>query len=82
LSSPQLVGRVPQLAGLVDALTGVGVTGSGVALVAGEPGVGKTRLVTEFAQLATAAGGPRSSGPTRPRCSGTARSARSRWTGT
>lgn len=56
MSAPRLIGRVSELAELVDALTRVDPTGSGVALVADEPGVGKTRLVTEFARLATAAG--------------------------
>jgi DNA-binding CsgD family transcriptional regulator/tetratricopeptide (TPR) repeat protein len=55
-SSPHLVGRASQLAGLVDALAEVAVAGSGVALVGGEPGVGKTRLVAEFTQRARAEG--------------------------
>jgi predicted ATPase len=56
VSSPRLAGRATELAGLVEALAEVAVAGSAVALVAGEPGAGKTRLITEFGVKATAAG--------------------------
>jgi DNA-binding SARP family transcriptional activator len=41
---------------LVQALTGVASSGRQVAFVTGEPGIGKTRLVTEFAHEAHARG--------------------------
>jgi DNA-binding CsgD family transcriptional regulator len=56
VSSPVLIGRVDELgrlrAGLRRAVDGQ----SGAMLVAGEAGVGKTRLVSEFADLARADG--------------------------
>jgi len=55
-SSPRLIGRASELDGLLDALAEVGTAGSAVALVAGEAGAGKTRLVTEFATRARAGG--------------------------
>ena len=56
VSSPRLAGRVVELGWLVDALAEATVAGSAVALVAGEPGVGKTRLLAEFADGARATG--------------------------
>ncbi|NTU79418.1 MAG: AAA family ATPase, partial [Chloroflexales bacterium] len=55
--APTLIGRQPQLAALrghfAQARAGVGQ----VVLLAGEAGVGKTRLLREFAQAAAAEGG-------------------------
>jgi predicted ATPase len=56
VSSPRLAGRARELAGLVEMLSEVTTAGSAVALVAGEPGAGKTRLVTEFGARARSAG--------------------------
>ena len=46
--SPVLVGRQAEMARLVEALEVAADGGSAVALVSGEAGVGKTRLVHEF----------------------------------
>jgi tetratricopeptide (TPR) repeat protein len=46
------VGRETQLAALVAAVASAGAGGRVVALVAGEPGIGKTRLVAEVAARA------------------------------
>ena len=51
-----LVGREQQLVALQDALTEVAVGDGRVVLVAGEPGIGKTRLAEEVAQQATRGG--------------------------
>jgi DNA-binding CsgD family transcriptional regulator/tetratricopeptide (TPR) repeat protein len=50
--SPVLIGRQAEMARLVEALAVAAEGGSSVALVAGEAGVGKTRLVCEFANRA------------------------------
>jgi hypothetical protein len=51
-----LIGRDPELRRLTAALEGV-LAGSGrLVRVVGEPGIGKTRLATETAQIATARG--------------------------
>jgi tetratricopeptide (TPR) repeat protein len=47
--SPILVGRLEQLSALDEALAAVGRGEPSVVLLGGETGVGKTRLVTEFA---------------------------------
>ncbi len=51
-----LIGREQQLVALQDALTEVAVGDGRVVLVAGEPGIGKTRLAEEVAQQATRGG--------------------------
>jgi tetratricopeptide (TPR) repeat protein len=56
VSSPRLVGRAGELAQLGAALERARAGSPAAVLVAGEAGVGKTRLVTEFAALATAGG--------------------------
>ena len=56
VSSPVLIGRVDELGRLRAALRRTIDGQSGAILVAGEAGVGKTRLVTEFADLARAEG--------------------------
>jgi DNA-binding NarL/FixJ family response regulator len=55
-TSPVLVGRIEQLAVLEGALGPSRRGGSSVILVGGEAGVGKSRLVSEFAGRARAAG--------------------------
>jgi ATP/maltotriose-dependent transcriptional regulator MalT len=55
-SSPVFVGRTAELAALGAALREAGDAESQTVLIAGEAGVGKTRLVTEFAGVATRAG--------------------------
>jgi DNA-binding CsgD family transcriptional regulator len=56
VSSPTFVGRAEQLATFDEALAGAARGEPAVLLVAGESGVGKTRLIGEFAGRATAAG--------------------------
>ena len=51
-ASPVLVGREHELARLVEALDAAIEGGAATALVGGEAGVGKTRLVQEFGMLA------------------------------
>src|SRR5260370_1086766 len=53
-----LVGRARELARLVDLLDSVARGEAAVALVSGDAGVGKTRLVTELAGPATGRGLP------------------------
>ena len=48
-----LVGREAELVSLLGQLTRAGRGEGGVALVAGEPGIGKTRLLAELAERAT-----------------------------
>jgi DNA-binding CsgD family transcriptional regulator len=55
-TSPVLVGRADQLAVLEAALGPSGHGGPSVVLVGGEAGVGKSRLASEFAARASAAG--------------------------
>jgi DNA-binding CsgD family transcriptional regulator len=55
-TSPVLVGRADQLAVLEAALGPSGHGGPSVVLVGGEAGVGKSRLASEFAVRASAAG--------------------------
>src|SRR6516162_1635102 len=50
VSSPVLVGRADQLSALDAALTGAGRGHPSAVLVGGEAGVGKTRLIREFAE--------------------------------
>ena len=55
-SSPVFVGRASELARLDDAYHRADTGHPSMILVAGDAGVGKTRLVTEFASRVTAAG--------------------------
>ena len=55
-TSPVLVGRTEELAVLEAALGPSGRGGPSVVLIGGEAGVGKSRLVSEFAARASAAG--------------------------
>jgi DNA-binding CsgD family transcriptional regulator/tetratricopeptide (TPR) repeat protein len=55
-TSPVLVGREEQLATLETALGSSGKDGPSVVLIGGEAGVGKSRLVREFATRAQATG--------------------------
>jgi tetratricopeptide (TPR) repeat protein len=57
ISSPVLVGRAAELARLASALDRAAAGEPCAVMVAGEAGVGKTRLLTEFARHAEAAGG-------------------------
>src|SRR6202035_3333173 len=54
--APVLVGRDEQMAALDAALDSVRQGGPAAVLLGGEAGVGKSRLVSEFGQAATAAG--------------------------
>ena len=56
VSSPRLVGRADELAQLEAALERARADSPAAVLVAGEAGVGKTRLVTEFTTRAGAGG--------------------------
>ncbi|HEY3001454.1 MAG TPA: AAA family ATPase, partial [Kribbellaceae bacterium] len=56
VTSRQLVGRTDQLAALRSATDAVAVGESRVILIAGDAGIGKTRLVTEAAEQARAGG--------------------------
>jgi DNA-binding CsgD family transcriptional regulator/tetratricopeptide (TPR) repeat protein len=57
LSSPVLIGRVPEMATLRHALARAGEGEPVVILVGGEAGIGKTRLVLELADQARTQGG-------------------------
>jgi DNA-binding CsgD family transcriptional regulator/tetratricopeptide (TPR) repeat protein len=54
--SPVLVGRAAEMAALQAAFDAVGQGGPAALLIGGEAGVGKTRLISEFAVEARAAG--------------------------
>ncbi len=56
VSSPVLVGRSSQLSVLATALAGVGRGDPRAVMVGGEAGVGKSRLVSEFAGRSRGAG--------------------------
>lgn len=56
LSSPVLIGRVTEMAALMDALTRSEAGRSAVAIVGGEAGIGKSRLVAELVGRARDAG--------------------------
>ena len=58
VSSPVLVGRAGQLSALDTALADAGQGGPSAVLLGGEAGVGKSRLVSEFAERGRAAGAP------------------------
>ena len=53
---PPLVGRERELGVLIERLTAAGRGDSGIVLLSGEPGVGKTRLLNELADRAGAKG--------------------------
>ena len=55
-SRPPFVGRERELHSLLSSLHQAAQRGGAVALVGGEPGIGKTRLVSELAVLASADG--------------------------
>ena len=56
MSRPPFVGRGHELGSLLERLDRAAQGEGGVSLVAGEPGIGKTRLVSELAERARAAG--------------------------
>lgn len=56
VSSPTFVGRAEQLASFDQALARAAAGEPAALLVAGESGVGKTRLVSEYGERARAAG--------------------------
>jgi DNA-binding CsgD family transcriptional regulator len=56
VSSPEFVGRTEELAALEGALRRAGAGDAAAVFVAGESGVGKTRLMRELERRATAAG--------------------------
>ena len=56
LVSPRLIGRETELAAILHALDGSAAGAPVHQLIAGEAGVGKTRLVSEAASIATARG--------------------------
>lgn len=56
MAGPPLVGREPEFAALLKRLADAGRGNGGVALIAGEPGIGKTRLLAELAARARADG--------------------------
>ena len=57
LSSPILIGRMPEMAALETAFERAAGGSPTVMLVGGEAGIGKSRLVREFAERARAQGG-------------------------
>ena len=56
VSSPAFVGRAAELDGLARALEAASTSRAATCLIAGEAGIGKTRLVDEFGNRARAAG--------------------------
>ncbi len=56
VSSPTLIGRTDELGRLAAVLRRTRDSHSAAVLVAGEAGIGKTRLISEFAEVARAAG--------------------------
>ncbi|MGD0248535.1 MAG: AAA family ATPase, partial [Candidatus Limnocylindrales bacterium] len=56
ITSPRIVGRALELGQLLDALDRVAVGQPGAAVISGEAGVGKTRLLDEFLARARDAG--------------------------
>src|SRR5438309_5324105 len=53
---PPFVGRARELSALVESLNRATQSGGSVTLIGGEPGIGKTRLVSELAARAGADG--------------------------
>lgn len=56
VSSPTFVGRREELSALADAVSAAAAGSESVVLISGEPGIGKSRLVTEFAGRSPAFG--------------------------
>ena len=56
MSSPVLVGRSGELSALDSALAEAGHGGPSAIMIGGEAGVGKSRLVSEFAERSRGAG--------------------------
>ena len=49
VSSPTFVGRREELGALADAVSEAAAGSESVVLISGEPGIGKSRLISEFA---------------------------------
>jgi tetratricopeptide (TPR) repeat protein len=49
ISSPRFVGRHAELRALADAVSAAAAGSGSVVLISGEPGIGKSRLISEFA---------------------------------
>ena len=62
MRSPVLIGRRPELHALVSALDRAEAGAGGALCLAGDPGVGKSRLATEISSLASARGFARYTG--------------------
>ena len=56
VSSPTFVGRREELSALADAVSEAAAGSESVVLISGEPGIGKSRLISEFALRAHASG--------------------------
>jgi tetratricopeptide (TPR) repeat protein len=56
VSSPTFVGRREELSALADAVSEAAAGSESVVLISGEPGIGKSRLISEFAVRAHASG--------------------------
>jgi ATP/maltotriose-dependent transcriptional regulator MalT len=55
-ATDELVGRVEEIDALSRAVTGLATSGASTLVVLGEPGIGKTRIVTELAERANEEG--------------------------
>src|SRR5689334_21340184 len=58
VSSPTFVGRREELGALADAISAAAGGSEVVVLISGEPGIGKSRLFSEFAARSYASGAP------------------------
>jgi predicted ATPase len=56
IATDELVGRVEELDALNRAVTGLATSGASTLVVLGEPGIGKTRMLTELAERANEEG--------------------------
>src|SRR2546423_352505 len=56
VSSPTFVGRSEELGALADAVSAAAAGSESVVLISGEPGIGKSRLISEFAACSRASG--------------------------
>ncbi|MGZ4180753.1 MAG: helix-turn-helix transcriptional regulator [Solirubrobacteraceae bacterium] len=56
VSSPTFVGRREELGALADAVSAAAAGSESVVLISGEPGIGKSRLISEFAARSHASG--------------------------